>query len=301
MTLSQLLLLGFEHIIATMKSKLIVVFLLNLSIAIAETVGGIFSRSYALLSDALHNFQDSISQLFSLLAIYLSEKGRTRRYTFGFKRYEILAALLNASVIFFLSFLMIYRGIERIISPVVVKFSVLLPVSVLGLVANFVSILLLHTHAKSSLNIKSTYLHLLSDTFSSVAVVIGAIIMKIFNFYMLDGILAVLIGIFILKEAFEVVRESLRIFLQVSPFPVDETQILDLLKHIKGFKGIHHIHVWSLKDGETHLEAHLEMEDMMLSETAGIMREISETLKKHLNINHITLQLETGYCNQKEC
>lgn len=297
----QLLVHRFEITLKIMKGRLLAVFLLNLCITVAEILGGIFSRSYALFSDALHNLQDALSQLFSLLAIYLSEKGRTRTYTFGFKRYEILVAILNGGIILILSALMIYKGIVRAINPEIIKFSILLPVSIIGLVANVVSVMLLHRHASKSLNIKSTYLHLLSDALSSVAVVVGAIVMKVFHFYSLDGILTILIGLLILRESIKVVVESLKIILQASPFPVDEGYLLELLKGIDGVKGIHHVHVWSLKDGETHLEAHLEVEDMMVGRSQEIVRKASELLKDKMNINHITLQLESGFCNNAEC
>lgn len=284
-----------------MKKSLVFVFFLNLTITLSELIGGLVSRSYSLISDALHNFQDSLSQLFSLIAIFLNERGKTARYTFGFARYEILAAFVNSVLIFGLSFFMILRGFHRLFNPVEIKLPVLIPVALIGLTANVASVVLLHKHSHESLNIKSTYLHLLSDSLSSVGVVLGALCMWFFKAFWVDGLIAILIGLFILKEASQVVLESLRIFLQVSPFPVDEKQIFDILKDVPGVNGVHHVHVWSLKDGKIHLEAHLEVKDMKISESKEILERVSSILKEKLKVSHITVQMETDVCTSSDC
>jgi cobalt-zinc-cadmium efflux system protein len=284
-----------------MKRKLGFVFLLNLLIAVSETIGGVFSKSYSLLSDALHNFQDSLSQLFSLIALILSEKGRTSKYTFGFARFEILAALINATIVSVLSFLMIVSGFKRVFNPEVIKLSILLPVSIIGLFANLLSLSLLHSHSKESLNIKSTYLHLLGDALSSIGVIVGGFLMLFFKIFWVDGLMAILIGLLILKEGIQVVIESLRIMLQAAPFPVHEEEIFELLKDVPGLRGIHHVHIWSLKDGKIHLEAHLEVNDMYISETKEIVEKVNKLLQEKLNITHSTLQLESQACKDKSC
>lgn len=280
---------------------MVFVFLLNLLISLSEVIGSIFSGSYSLLSDALHNFQDSLSQLFSLIALILSEKGRTKKFTFGFARFEILAALINATVVSLLALLMIVGGLKRVFKPQEIKLTVLIPVSMIGLVANALSLTLLHTHSKKSLNIKSTYLHLLGDALSSIGVIVGGLLMLLFKIFWIDGIIAVLIGTFILKEGVQVIVESLRIFLQAAPFTVNESEIFDLLKDIPGVKGIHHIHIWSLKDGRIHFEAHLEVDDMYISQSKEIIEKVNLRLRDRLKISHSTLQLESADCMNRTC
>jgi len=264
-------------------------------------LGGIFSRSQALLSDAIHNLQDSISQLLSILGIVISEKGRSPRYTFGFKRVEILTALINGLVIFVIAGWIIVEGVKKIVSPQNIRFEILLPVSIFGLFANLASIFLLHEHAHESLNVKSSYLHLLGDALSSVVVVIGALAMKILRINQLDGFLSIIIALFILKESFELIRDSLRIFLQASPFPVDERELANMLMGIEGTRGIHHVHIWSLKDGEIHFEAHVEVDDIKVSETEKIYNNVATLLQERLNVSHVTLQFETGKCERCSC
>ncbi len=284
-----------------MKKRLFAVFFINIGITVVELFGGILSNSNALISDSLHNLQDSISQLLALLAIWISEKGQSKRYTFGFKRVEILAALLNAVIITFLAFIMISRGITRILKPELIKFEILLPISIFGFVANLVSILILHEDSHRSLNVKSSYLHLLGDTLSSVGVVVGAFLMKILKIYWVDGVVGILIAAFILKESFNVLRDSIRIFLQGAPFPVDESEISDILSQIRGIKGVHHIHIWSLKDGEVHFEAHVEVDDIKVSETQSYYSLIDEILRKEYGVTHVTLQFETHGCSNESC
>jgi len=284
-----------------MKRKLVFVFLLNLIISLSEVIGSIFSGSYSLLSDALHNFQDSLSQFLSLIAIILSERSRTTRYTFGFARFEILAALINATVVSFLAILMIVGGLKRVFKPEEIRLAILLPISMIGLVANVLSLTLLHTHSKESLNIRSTYLHLLGDALSSVGVIVGGFLMLLYKIFWIDGIIAVLIGIFILKEGIKVIIESLRVLLQASPYTVSEKEIFDLLKDIPGIKGIHHVHIWSLKDGVIHFEAHLEVDDMYISQSKEIIEKVNLRLRDRLKVSHSTLQLESAVCINKTC
>ncbi|MGB9824712.1 MAG: cation diffusion facilitator family transporter [Candidatus Hydrothermia bacterium] len=284
-----------------MKKRLFAVFLINIGITVVEFLGGILSNSNALISDSLHNLQDSISQLLALLAIWVSEKGQSKRYTFGFKRVEILAALLNAVIITILALIMILRSVKRILNPEFIKFEILLPISVFGFIANFVSILILHEDAHRSLNVKSSYLHLLGDTLSSIGVVMGAVLMKILKIYWVDGLVGILIAIFIMKESFEILKESIRIFLQGAPFPVDEKEISDMLSQIKGIKGVHHIHIWSLKDGEVHFEAHVKVDDIRVSETQKYYTLIDEILREKYGVTHVTLQFESGECRNENC
>lgn len=284
-----------------MKFKLFVVFFLNVFIASLEIFGGVKSRSKALLSDALHNLQDGLSQLIALVAILVSEKGRSRRYTYGFKRFEILAALLNAIIISTISINMILVGLRRIFHPEAVVFDIMLAVSIFGLIGNLISIIILHKHARESLNVKSSFLHLLGDSFSSVGVVFGALIIKVYKIYWIDGLISFFIAIFIFKEAVSIIIESLRVILQGAPFIVDETDISNLLSQIDGVKGVHHVHVWSLKDGEIFFEAHVEVDDMAVSQTQPLYNKIDKLLREKLGISHTTLQFESFRCNNESC
>ncbi len=284
-----------------MKRRLFFVFSINFFIALVEIFGGLTSRSNALLSDALHNLQDALSQLLALVAIIISEKGKSSRYTFGFKRFEIIAALLNAIAISVISANMIIGGFRRLFHPEVIIFDVMLAVSVFGLFGNLLSIAIIHRHVDESLNVKSSFLHLLGDTFSSLGVVIGAIAIRIFKIYWLDGLISALIAVFIIKEAIGVITESFRVILQGAPFRVDEVEISRLLSEVEGVKGVHHVHVWSLKDGEIFFEAHVEVEDMPVGQTQVIHDKINRILSEKLGVSHTTLQFESFHCDNKTC
>lgn len=200
-----------------MKKKLLFSIWLNAIITLSEVAGGLISGSLALLGDSLHNFSDTMSLLGSFIAMKISEKPKNKKYTFGYRRSEIIVAFLNSVSIFVVSTLVVIEAVKRLGNPATVHTSVLLLVSSIGLTANFFSVILLHTHSKESMNVRSAYLHLIADTLSSILVVLGAVFMRVWKIYWLDPVLAFVIALYMFKEAYEIVKESLEILMEASP------------------------------------------------------------------------------------
>lgn len=283
----------------TSGKNLFITMALNFFITIAEVIGGFISGSLSLISDALHNFSDGIAIIITYIAMRLSKKPKTFKYTFGLKRAEIIAAIINASTLIIISFFLIKEAIERFYNPSPITGSLMLIVAALGLIANIAGTLLLKKGSEGNLNIRAAYFHLLSDAVSSLAVIIGAVFIIFYKIYWIDPLLTILISVYILKETYEIVKEALDVIMMSSPEGIDLNELKLLVESINGVKNIHHIHLWKLNDNDTHFEAHIEVEDMVVSKTAEIQKLIEHKLHDRHEINHTTLQFECDKCSTK--
>ena len=278
----------------TSEKNLFITMALNFFITVAEVIGGIISGSLSLISDALHNFSDGFAIIITYVAMRLSKRPKTSKYTFGLKRAEIIAAIINASTLIIISFFLIKEAIDRFSNPTPIAGSLMLIVASLGLIANVAGTLLLKKGSANNLNIRAAYFHLLSDAVSSLAVIIGALFIILYKIYWIDPLLTVLISIYILKETYEIVKESVDILMMSNPEGIDLNVIKNIVEKIPGVINIHHIHLWKLNDNDTHFEAHIEVEDMAVSKTIEIQKQIEHKLHDKYEINHTTLQFECG-------
>lgn len=284
----------------TSEKNLFITMALNFFITVAEVIGGLISGSLSLISDALHNFSDGIAIIITYIAMRLSKKPRTFKYTFGLKRAEIIAAIINASTLIIISFFLIKEAIIRFYTPSPITGSLMLIVACLGLLANVAGTLLLKKGSKNNLNIRAAYFHLLSDAISSLAVIIGALFIIFFKIYWIDPLLTILISIYILKMTYEIVKESLNVIMMSSPAGINLDDLKILVEGIPGVINIHHVHLWKLNDNDTHFEAHIEVEDMAVSKTIDIQKLIEHELHERYEINHTTLQFECDKCETKK-
>jgi cobalt-zinc-cadmium efflux system protein len=282
------------------EKNLFVAILLNFLITVIEIIGGIASGSLSLLSDAIHNFSDGIAIVVSYVAIRLSKRPRTLKYTFGLKRAEVLAAIINASVLMIISFFLIKEAIERFSIPTPITGHLMLAVAAVALLANIVGTMLLKRGADQNINIRAAYVHLVSDAVSSLAVIIGAIFIIVFRITWIDPVLTILISIYILKETYEIVKQSVDVIMMSSPAEIDMNQLQQAAETIPGVRNIHHVHVWKLNDSDIHFEAHVDVDDVPVSRTADIRREIERRLLEKHDITHTTLQFECDTCRTKE-
>lgn len=289
-----------KHIRTPNKRNIIISIVLNFAITIAEFIGGILSNSLALLSDALHNLSDTFAIFISYIALIVGEKGYTKKNTFGYKRVEILAALLNAVVLIVISLYLFYEAYQRFIEPEPVKGSTMLIVATIGLVANLVSVILLHRDSKKSLNIKAAFIHLIGDTLSSVGVIIASLLIYFYGIFWVDPLLTLIIGIFILRSTYGILKETIEILMQATPDEIDIRQIQEHLERNSRVENIHHIHVWRLSDNQVHFECHADLSrNYSIEQADEIRKELEKMLKTHFQIDHITIQMEYHACNDK--
>ncbi len=266
---------------------------LNIVITVAQVIGGILSGSLALISDALHNFSDVLSLVFSYVANKLSKKEASVNQTFGYKRAELIAAFVNAMTLIIVALFLIYGAIERFFNPQEIKSGLVIWLSILGIVANGLSVLLLKNDADKNMNMKSAYLHLFTDMLASVAVLIGGLLMKYFQWFWVDSVLTLLIAIYLLIVGFKLLKESTQMLMLFTPVHIDIKEIIKEVHQIPGTGKLHHIHVWYLNEEELHLEAHLDcQEDIKMSEFNEILHKIEHVLYDKFQINHINIQPE---------
>jgi cobalt-zinc-cadmium efflux system protein len=273
--------------------------MLNFLITVVEVVGGILSGSLSLLSDALHNFSDGIAIIISWIAIRLGRQPQTTKYTFGLKRAEIIAAVLNAGTLIVICFYLFKESYERFVNPQEIAGGLMITVASIGLIANVVGTLLLKRGSKDNINIRSAYLHLLGDAISSVAVIIGGLCIYFFKIYWVDPLLTILISIYILWESIKIVREAINVLMMGTPQTISIENIQKEVEEVPGVCNIHHVHIWRLNERVIHLEAHIDVADMLVSQTAELSCRIEEKLKQDHGIDHVTLQFEADKCDSK--
>lgn len=275
--------------------------LLNLAITVAQLVGGIISGSLALISDALHNFSDVLSLGFSLVAHKLSHKKATENQTFGYKRAELIAAFVNALVLIVVALFLMYGAINRFYNVHIIKPDLVIWLSILGIVVNGGSVLLLQKDAEHNINMKSAYLHLLTDMMASIAVLVGGLLMKYFGWFWVDSVMTILIGIYLIVVGYDLLKTATKMLMLFTPEEIDIKEIVEEVEKIPGAAKLHHIHIWNLNDDELHLEAHLDcLEDIKMSEFNDLLHKIEAVLLEKFHINHINVQPEYKKDDSKE-
>mgnify|MGYP001148209770 CR=1 FL=1 len=280
--------------------KLLWVTLLNFVITAAEIIGGIMSNSLALISDALHNLGDAFATLIAYIAHRISGKRASDRKTFGFKRVEILAALLNSIILIVISVYLFVEAYHRFQNPQPIKSKLMLIVASIGLLANLVSVLILHKGSGENINVKAAYLHLLGDTLSSVAVIAGALLIFFYDIFWIDPLITVLIGGYLLYETIKILMQTIEILMQAVPKNVDIDKIKYRLEEVPDIMNIHHIHVWNLNDQQVYFECHMDIQhDMALSKANELRLEAEEILLNDLGMSHVTIQMEYNCCADK--
>lgn len=288
--------MAHNHSHSSTGIRLIITVLLNLLITVVEVIGGIISGSLALISDALHNFSDAISVIISYIAIRLKERDSSSKHTFGLKRAEILAAVINSSVLVIISIYLFYEAILRFQNPEPIKGILMTVVASIGLAANIAGTLLLKRDAKTSMNIRSSYFHLLSDAISSVAVIIGGLAITFWNMYWLDPLLTILIAVYITRVSFKILSNAIHVLMEGAPPDISIREIQTEVEKLEKVENIHHVHIWTVGERDVHLEAHIDVADMMISKSNILGGEIEALLKTKFGINHITLQFECEQC-----
>ena len=276
------------------KRRLVVVLALTSTYLIAEVVGGVLTRSLALLADAGHMLTDVGGLAFALVAIRVAERPATERRTYGFYRAEILAALANAVVLIFISLYILYEAYRRFRDPPEVASGAMLIVAGIGLVVNVAGVMIVRAGSSESLNMKGAYFEVLSDLLTSVGVMIAGVIMLTTGWYYADPLISAGIGLFILPRTWRLLREAVGVLLEGTPADVDIAALRLAIAGIPGVAGVHDLHVWSLTSGTNALSAHV-----VVSDAAGaplyseVMRAVHErVVGDYYKIAHATVQVE---------
>ena len=274
---------------------------LNIIITLSQIVGGIISGSLALLSDAMHNFSDVLALVIAYAANRLAARPNDAARTFGFKRAEILAALFNASVLIGIAIFLLVEAAHKFYHPEAVDSVWVIGLGTLSIVLNTLSVLLVKEDSHDNMNVRAAYLHLLTDVMTSVAVVVGGVLMYYFGLFWIDPLVSALIALYLVWASFDIVRESSAILMEFTPRRIDIAAVAAAIEEEPDIAGTHHIHIWKLNDRQINLEAHLDFtEDVPLSRSNAVIDRLEHKLHDAFDIEHTTFQCEYGRDDDKE-
>ena len=282
--------------------RLILSLALNLVITLLQVVGGIIANSLGLLSDAAHNLSDVVALGLSLWAVRLGRRTATPRRTFAYKRAEILVAMFNSAVLIALSVYIIVEAMRRLSAPQSVKGLWVIGFAAGGLVINSVAALLLRSH-HHDLNLRSAFLHLIGDAFTSLGVMLSGLVVYLWDWSYADAIVSILVSLWIGREAFAIVRSTVNVLMEGTPEGVEFAAVKKAVSAVPGVKGVHDLHIWSLSSSDLALSAHLAVDNATLSETASLLATVKDLLGREFGVGHVTLELETegGECAGSTC
>ncbi|MFV0572445.1 MAG: cation diffusion facilitator family transporter [Xanthomarina gelatinilytica] len=281
--------------------NLLISIFLNVLITVVQIIGGLVSGSLALLSDALHNFSDVISLIVSFVASKLSKQKASINRTFGYKRAEILAAFVNAATLVVVAVLLIIEAVKRFKEPQEIASNLVIWLALIAIFANGFSVLLLKKDSKNNINIRSAYLHLLTDMLASVAVLIGGLLMKFYRIFWVDSLLTFLIALYLIYVGYDLLKTSTKMLMLFTPDHINIKEVVRVVNQLPKVKKLHHVHIWNLSDDELHLEAHLDLEENISTRDFNeLLLEIERVLHDQFNINHVTIQPEYKKEDPKE-
>ncbi len=258
---------------------------------VVELVAALWTGSLALLADAVHMFTDVGGLGLALFASWVAERPPTPAKTYGYYRAEILAAVVNALILFVVAGGILVEAYQRLRSPAEVLGGPMLVVAVVGLAVNAVCAWLLHRDAAASLNVRAAYLEVLSDAASSVAVIVAAVVVLTTGWTMADPIASGAIALFIVPRTWRLLRQAVNILLEGTPAHLELGEIEEAITRVSGVRRVHDLHVWTLTSGREAMSAHVVVDDVGQSDR--LLEELHALLHARFGIDHTTIQLET--------
>jgi cobalt-zinc-cadmium efflux system protein len=270
---------------------------LTTAFLIAEIIGGILTNSLALISDAAHMFTDSAALAVSLAAIRIGKRPADSNRTFGYYRFEILAAAFNAMLLFAVAIYILYEAYQRLHNPPEIQSGTMLMVASFGLVVNLVSMRLLSSGKDSSLNVKGAYLEVWSDMLGSIGVIIGALVIRHTGWTWVDSVIAVAIGLWVLPRTWTLLKASMNVLLEGVPEGLGIAEVKDAIAGVPGVASVHDLHVWSITSGKASLTAHV-VQGTGVADPQALLMAIRELVAREYDIHHSTIQIETTPCEQ---
>ncbi|MEP3479722.1 MAG: cation diffusion facilitator family transporter [Fuerstiella sp.] len=274
---------------------------LNQLLTLGQVVAGILSGSIALLSDAAHNFNDANALLIAYIARRISKKDANARYTFGYRRAEMIGALINLTLLAAIGLYLVYEGIARLVQPEEVIGWVMAATAVLALVVDVGTAALLWSMSRGSLNVRAAFIHNIVDALGSVAVLIGAAAIIWFNWLWVDAVITLLIAGYVLWQVVKMFPQATRVLMEGTPPDLNLDALISDVRKIEGVEGLHHVHVWELDEQHRALEAHVVVSEARISDLESIKNRIKSCLVDDYQIPHSTLEFEIGGSDDQDC
>jgi cobalt-zinc-cadmium efflux system protein len=286
-----------NHEDASWGKRLVVSMIMNLIIPVVQIYGGIISGSMALISDALHNLSDFVSLIINYAALILGRRGPTYQQTFGYKRIEILATLISVGLLYGTGFYIAIEAWHRFLTPQPIAGQLVIWIALLGFAGNIISALMLHAGSKVNLNMKSAFLHMLSDAATSLVVAILGVVWLYKPWFWLDPVFSWLIVGLILYGGWGLLKDSILILMNATPPGIDLHDIQNSLESLDGVKEIHDLHVWNPSAENIALAVHITVPNQMLSTVDELAEKIRHLLYEKFRIDHPILQFESNSCD----
>ncbi len=272
---------------------------INMLLTLAQVIGGIVSGSLSLIADALHNFSDASSLLIAYAARKIGRQPADSFKTFGYKRAEVIAALINLVTLAIVGLYLIYEATWRIFDPQEITGWTVVIVASIALVIDVATAVLTYTMSKNSINIKAAFIHNVSDALASVGVIIAGSLILLYQWYWTDTLFTFVIAGYVLYQAFTMLPETIHILMQGTPENIDIKDVIKLMESVEGVSNVHHVHLWQLDEHNNALESHVVINDF--SETESIKQRIKAELETRFAISHSTLEFEISHCNAECC
>ena len=285
-----------NHTHGANKKVLLISFIIITSYMIAEAIGGYLTNSLALLADAGHMLSDAISLGIALLAFTLGAKVANHSKTYGYKRFEILAAVLNGLTLIIVALFIFYEAIERFQNPPEVASTGMLIIATIGLLVNILVawIMMRGGDVEENLNMRGAYLHVISDMLGSIGAIVAALLIMFFGWGWADPLASVIVAALVLRSGYFVTKAGLHVLMEGTPENIDVDDVVETIQNKKGIEGVHDLHVWSITSGLNALSCHAVVDERMsIAESERLLRQIEHDLE-HQNIHHMTVQLETS-------
>ncbi len=276
--------------------RLLAAIAVNMLLTLAQVVGGILSGSLALIADALHNFSDAASLLIAWVARRIGRRPADHFKTFGYKRAEVIAALINLVTLVLVGLYLIYEGLWRLFEPQVIEGWTVVIVAGVALVIDVATAMLTFSMSKHSMNIRAAFLHNVSDALASVGVIVAGTAILLYGWYWMDTLLTLLIAGYVLYQAATLLPKTVHILMQGAPEDIAIEEVIHVMESVESVSNVHHVHIWQLDEHKNALDAHVVISHF--SETEQIKTALKAALEKRFSITHSTLEFETDHCSK---
>jgi cobalt-zinc-cadmium efflux system protein len=267
---------------------------INMLLTVAQVIGGVISGSLSLIADALHNFSDASSLLIAYAARKIGRQPADQFKTFGYKRAEIIAALINLVILVIVGLYLVYEAIWRIFDPQIITGWTVIIVATIALVIDIATAILTYTMSRHSLNIRAAFIHNVSDALASVGVIIVGTLILLYQWYWTDTLVTLMIAGYVLYQAATMLPEIIHILMEGAPEHISIDEVVNVMETVAGVENVHHVHLWQLDEHRNALEAHVVINDFI--ETQNIKHLLKRQIEQKFSITHSTLEFEIDHC-----
>ncbi|WP_126454497.1 cation diffusion facilitator family transporter [Sulfuriflexus mobilis] len=271
----------------------------NMLLTLAQVVGGLVSGSLSLIADALHNFSDAVSLLIAWVARKIGRQPADHFRTFGYKRAEVIATLINLVTLILIGLYLIFEALWRLYEPQIIEGWTVIIIAAIALLVDVATAVLTYSMSKHSMNIRAAFLHNVSDALASVGVIIAGSLILLYEWYWSDTLLTLLIAGYVLYQAAILFPETVHILMQGTPQDIAIEEVINVMENTSGVSNVHHVHIWQLDEHTNALEAHVVIDDF--SQITTIKSTIKDELLQRFSIDHSTLEFEEAHCEQHNC